>query len=156
MTANDRAHLLADGPCWELKGRLDSERFFEAIGSLLPEATTIFLEARPTESVVVLALDRHLQEPVFLPERGTYWPKTAIYQIPFKPAVLELLADFASGHAEPEICEHLHMYRGRECLLQWYDAFFDPVYLAPTVPQERVRHFAETVRARYRRCGAAV
>jgi len=156
VTDNHRAHLLMDGRCWELGGRVDSERFFESIGSLLPDATTLFLEAGSMASDVEMALNPHLQEPTLAPNPGTIWPKSRMYQLPFHSAVLKLLTDMASRHAEPELCDHLHVYGGTTHLLEWYDAFSDPVYLAPTVGAERVRDFAQAVGTQYRQRSAAV
>ena len=55
------------------------------------------------------------------------------------------LSDASSHHAEPEICDHLHFYRGQEVLVQWFDAFSDPLLISKSVARERVERFTSAV-----------
>ncbi len=79
-----------------------------------------------------------------------------IYGVRFDAAALQLLADLAAGHAEPELCDHMHVYRGTEPLLEWYYAFDDPLYINAAVPEERVRPFSDRLQLRYSWQKAAV
>ena len=55
------------------------------------------------------------------------------------------LAEAASHRAEPEICDHLHLYRGQDALVQWFDAFTVPLLISKSVPLDRVERFASAV-----------
>jgi hypothetical protein len=52
------------------------------------------------------------------------------------------LAEAAGHHAQPEICYHSHFYRDEEALVQWFDAFHDPLWISKTIPRERVETFS--------------
>jgi hypothetical protein len=55
------------------------------------------------------------------------------------------LSEAARRHAEPEICDHVHFYRDSEALLQWFDAFVDPLLVSKSVARQRVDRFASVV-----------
>jgi hypothetical protein len=61
------------------------------------------------------------------------------------PEFFARLSEAASHHAEPEICSHVHFYRGQEALVQWFDAFSDPLLVSKSVARERVERFASAV-----------
>ena len=44
--------------------------------------------------------------------------------------------------SEPEVCTHVHFYRGQEALVQWFDAFLDALLVSKSVARERVEQFA--------------
>jgi hypothetical protein len=67
------------------------------------------------------------------------------------PRNLEGLADLAERHAFPELAIHLHVYKGTDMLLQWYDAGGrDPLLLSKQIPVERVREFCNRLGVEYR------
>ena len=137
---------LWDRPHWELKGKVDSSMFFRALGGAIPEATTLFIEARPSRDV-----DAYLRSAVepgtYLPDRNTTWPKENLYRLPFNAQTLASLADLAERHAEPELLSHMHVYLGDASLLYWHDAFDrgSPALVADTVEADRLRAFASTM-----------
>ena len=47
--------------------------------------------------------------------------------------------------AEPEVCTHLHFYRGQQPLAQWFDAFADPLLVSTAISREQVERFAAAV-----------
>ena len=79
---------------------------------------------------------------------GTIWSwpqKNRRVSVRASSELFERLSDAASHHAEPEICSHVHFYRGQEALVQWFDAFSDPLLVSKSVARERVERFASAV-----------
>jgi hypothetical protein len=73
---------------------------------------------------------------------GTLWPRPAYYHVPATPRTLAELALLAESHAEPELAIHFHVYRTGKVLLEWHDAFSQPLLLDGELPESKVRDFA--------------
>jgi hypothetical protein len=136
--------LLWNQPHWELLGRMDSVRFFRHLAEALPGATTVFLEgtciAPETDAIL-----RSLSEPgEYLPEPQTLWPKARQYRLPFDAATMGVLAELMEKYAEPEVLEHLFLYRESSILLEFPDAFLRgcPVLISSECDEGRLREFA--------------
>lgn len=54
--------------------------------------------------------------------RNTIWPKQDVFHIPATRQNLDELLELTLNHAEPEICDHLVLYRDRQVLLWLHDA----------------------------------
>ena len=139
--------MLQDAHCWKVSGVKTAESFFRAVSLLVPDATHMFLEGSPAPNIKALlaaaADDVEYAAPV-----GTIWSwpqKEQRFSVGASSELFGRLAEAASGHAEPEICSHLHFYRNQEALVQWFDAFFDPLLVSKLVPREQVDRFASTV-----------
>jgi len=112
----------------------------------------MFLEGSPAPDVEALLADA-ADDTDYLAPVGTLWSwpqKERRFSVRASSQLFERLADAASHHAEPEVCSHLHFYRGEEALVQWFDAFVDPLLVSKVVPRERAEQFAVTVRATLR------
>ena len=60
-----------------------------------------------------------------------------------------MLSEIAKSCAEPEIAIHFHVYREGKVLLQWHDAFSEPIALSGEFPEEKVKAFAEALSMKY-------
>ncbi len=65
----------------------------------------------------------------------------------------DLLADLAERCAEPELAVHFHAYRDGEVLLEWHDAFTQPMLLAASLDENTVREFATALGATFEKTG---
>ena len=101
-------------------------------GSSIARAVREFLGARPAAS------DREL-------ERGTRFPVPKTFHMPLEGGNLAGLRALAELHAEPEICDHLAVYRDDELLLMAHDAGFGDVEVASSLPEDAVRRFRLTL-----------
>ena len=128
--------------CWYITGVTDAERFFRAVGEFLPEATHLYLEGTPAKEILAL-LSTHGADGDYQAPIGTLWslPRSRRLGFTTSLALFARLAEIATCHAEPEICYHLHLYRGDQPLLQWFDAFSDPLAVSRNVSRERVEQF---------------
>jgi hypothetical protein len=132
-----------NGPRWELWGKVDSSRFFKSLSSTFPTATTLFLEGTPSPDIDDFL--RSAAEPgPYLPDRQTAWPKGNLYRLRFDASTLTALAELAERHAEPEVCDHLHIYAGEVPLVYWHDAFdrASPMIVAAAADREHLQRLA--------------
>jgi hypothetical protein len=139
--------MLDESQCWKVSGVRTAEDFFRAASLLVPDATHMFLEGSPDpdiETVLAGAAD----DTAYTAPVGTIWSwpgKNRRFSVRASPELFARLSEASSTHAEPEICDHVHFYRGEEALVQWFDAFFEPLLISKSVARERVEQFASAV-----------
>ena len=139
--------MLEESSCWRVSGIRTAETFFRALSLLVPDATHMFLEGSPDSEIQSLLADSAADADYAAPV-GTMWSwpqKNQRISVRASSELFLRLSETASRHAEPEICCHVHLYRGHEVLVQWFDAFSDPLLVSKSVPRERVDHFASAV-----------
>jgi hypothetical protein len=139
--------MLEESKCWKVSGVKTAEEFFRAASLLLPDATHMFLEGSPDPDVEKLLADA-ADEADYAAPVGTLWSwpgKNQRFSVRVSSELFARLTEAASHHAEPEICSHVHFYRGQEALVQWFDAFSDPLLVSKSVARERVERFASAV-----------
>jgi hypothetical protein len=139
--------MLEENKCWKVSGVRRAEGFFRAVSLLVPDATHMFLEGSPDPDIEALlaaaADDADYAAPV-----GTIWSwpqKERRFSVRASPELFVGLSHAAAHHAEPEICSHIHFYRGQEALVQWFDAFVDPLLVSKSVARGQVERFASAV-----------
>src|SRR5262245_8694233 len=139
--------MLEESQCWKVSGVKKAEDFFRAVSLLVPEATHMFLEGSPhpqIEALLAAAADAgDYAAPV-----GTIWSwpqKAQRFSVRASPELFARLSEASSDHAEPEMCCHVHLYRDQDALVQWFDAFSDPLLVSKSVARDRVERFASTV-----------
>jgi hypothetical protein len=115
--------------------------FFRHLAALLPNATTLYAEGTSIAPGIDALLSSHAELTAYQAPRGTNWPRAITMRVRLSAAVLADLADLAGEHAEPEICDHLHIYADNEPLLHWFDAFEGPFLLSKSVPLVRIERF---------------
>jgi hypothetical protein len=103
----------------------------------------MFLEGCPDPDIEALLLDA-ADATDYLAPVGTLWswPHNRRYAVRASSQFFGRLADAASRHAEPEVCSHVHFYRGEKALAQWFDAFSNPLLVSNAVSREHVEQFA--------------
>lgn len=138
--------MLEESNCWRVAGVRTAEEFFRAVPALVPDATHMFLEGSPAPDIEALLIDADGAD--YAAPVGTYWSwpqRNRRFSVRASPALFARLSEAASQHAEPEICDHIHFYRDGNALVQWFDAFLDPLLVSKVVPRERVERFALAV-----------
>src|SRR5438874_2376635 len=143
-----RSDLLKERSCWRISGVRDAAAFFRAIPLLTPNATHVFLEGAPARDVVA-GFAAHLDDQSdYAAPRGTIWSfpgRNRRFTLRASAALFAHLSEAAACHAEPEICYHVHLYRNDEPLVQWFDAFDDPMLVARSVPRPQIERFCSEV-----------
>jgi len=139
--------MLDESRCWKVSGVRTAEDFFRAVSLLVPDATHMFLEGSPVPDIEAVLADA-ADDTGYTAPVGTIWSwpgKNRRFSVRASPELLLRLSEASSNHSEPEICDHVHLYRGEEALVQWFDAFSDPILISKSVTRERVERFASAV-----------
>lgn len=148
--SNQRAKRLSGGEAWEIVRVPDVSAFFRVLPRLLPEATTAFLESLSMASDVARALGPFTEVSTYEAPFGTVWPTPTRLRLRSSAELFDRLGALAERHAGPEICDSFHVYRFADPLLQWFDAFDDPIQVSKDVPIQRLQRICKELGVDYR------
>jgi len=134
-----------------LEKRIDPELFFRALPHHLPEATTLFVEGAVISNEVKSWLREHVQQGPYLPAKGSMGEplEDGYFRCSFSIELLTGLARLSESHAEPELCDHIFVYRDTEPLLEYYDFPENEIWLPSTLPETRIGVLASALGVRY-------
>src|ERR1019366_8897622 len=120
-------------PHWEVSGMQWKHLpgFFRALPSLLPEGSVLYLEgtSRSARDLITF-LQSHAAIGISKVALGTIWPRPRCAHASITSESMLELACLSERLVVPEVCSHLHAYKDGRILLEWYDAFSDPVLIA--------------------------
>jgi hypothetical protein len=88
-----------------------------AIDETLPKDATHYVEGSSLSPDLMDFLARRRTATRHEVKVGTVWPKPKGFHLPLSGTNLGELRGLAARHAEPEICDHLVVYRESEVLL---------------------------------------
>jgi len=136
---------------WEVTAPRDHSAFFEGLAALVPSGSILYLEGTSFCQEVLDFLTNASIEPAIKIAVGTLWPKPKVFHIPATSENLKAIAAFLEQHAQPEVCDHVHVYSEGKVLLWWHDALFrDPFLVSKTIPEQELRTFCETLELNYK------
>lgn len=113
-----------------------------------PKPVLYFEGGSPNEEISTFMAAHAIPETVHI-ATGTIWPEPKVFHVPATRENIDLLADLAERCAEPELAVHVHVYRDREVLLEWHDAFTQPMLVAAALGENTVRGFAAALGATF-------
>lgn len=143
--------ILDMSACWEVaKGRKDCQTCFRELPKLFPPAATLCIEGTSIAPDVKSYLDAHRVKQRTKVQLGTAWPRPAVYHVPCDEQTLSGIVELAEKHAEPEMCDHLYVYKDQRVLLTWNDVFSDPLYISKKVPEDKVKVFCQALGCSYK------
>ena len=123
----------------------DFDELLRAIDEVMPKDAVLYVEGTSIAPDVAAFLDeRKAGDPQAI-EPGTIWPKPAVFHLPLGGTNLVELREIAESHAEPEVADHLVVYRGRQVLLWAHDAGAGYVELSRALPAGVVRSFQDSL-----------
>ena len=82
---------------------------------------------------------------------GTIWPRPKVFHVPATATALTELAKIMGHHAEPELAVHFHVYRNESVLLEWHDAFSQPMLMSGAIPEEKIKVLADKIGKDFRK-----
>ena len=126
---------------WQISNVKIASKFFRYMDLLLPENSIVFFEGTAVSQIIKDFYSSHPAGKTMRIRGGTIWPRPSSFHVPLK--YMKELAVLAENCAEFEICDHLHAYADSVVLLEWYDAWFDPFYLAVQIAERQVSAFCE-------------
>lgn len=130
-------------PFWEIAGKTDFSSLFAALPDLLPSDCFLYFEGgSPSGGLLKFLEERKMPERTHVAP-GTIWPKPDAFHIPATSATLNSLGELMHCSAYPELAIHFHVYLGQSVLLEWHDAFTEPMLLSGKFSEPQVRAFAD-------------
>jgi hypothetical protein len=139
---------IEDRQPWKVETTKDAETFLRALGPFAAEGTFVYFEDIPFDEVRTYLRGVSVP-PAAQVEMGTIWPRPECFHAPLTADGTEALAQFLADNPTALLCIHLIVYRDDAVLLQWYDVFDNPIYLARSVPEEAVSRFAKAIGSKY-------
>jgi hypothetical protein len=130
---------------WRVSGASDLPAFLRALPALLPSGSTLRLELDHPDEDIAGFLRQFAIQSDMTRDRGTLWPRAELHHVPIRQDVMSALAQLAEVRAEHDVAEHMIAYRGDEIFLEWYDAVFDPIFIAKAIDERMVSAFAQSV-----------
>ena len=137
-------------PKWEISACRDMPAFLRTLITMIPEDSILYLEDGSPDREISSYLEKRKTPSPCKVQLGTIWPRPVCYHMPFTPDNVTGLAEIMERHATPEVAVHIHVYKDNKILLQWYDAFDDPMYISDAVDEEKIRQFCESLSLEYR------
>ncbi len=134
--------LNLDEPFWELTGKTGFSALFRALHEIISENSVLYFEGgSPGGELLTFLKTKSIPEQTHVAV-GTIWPRPDYYHVPATAENISRLADISENIAEPELAVHFHIYCKGEVILQWHDAFSDPMLLSGKLAEEKIRSFA--------------
>lgn len=125
--------------------RVDSSKFFKALANYFQDATTLFIEGDSIANEVMNLYKENIEKGDYLPRSGTTFPRSTKIRCKYSVEFMNELACIADKHAEPELCDHLHLYNDNNVILEWMDAFSDEILISKSVPEKVVKQFSAAI-----------
>jgi hypothetical protein len=142
VPAEEMEGIRLRGLFWEVEvERLDHAAFLRRLPDLVSNEAVLVLEGGAHPVGLRRFLEAHAVPAQANVARGTVWPRATVFHVPTRPPVLSELGDLAENCAAPEICDHLHVYKDDQVLLEWYDTFSNPFFISKQVPEQRLGEF---------------
>ncbi len=132
-------------PYWEVTGKTTFAALLRALGDFLPEGCILYFEGGSPDRMLLKFFNAHAISEQTHVAIGILWPSPVYYHVPATPENLAELARLAESHAEPELAVNFHVYRNGKVLLQWHDAFSDPMLLDGEIPESKVQALASAL-----------
>jgi hypothetical protein len=136
--------------CWELTRPKDFPNLFRGFIEFLPENSILCFELGiPKGELKDFFLTNSIPERINIP-KGTLWPKSQVFHVPATNEILRKLSELAEHYAAFEVAEHFHVYCDGQVLIDWYDAFDDPMYVSKKISENKVAEFCKTLSIKYK------
>lgn len=123
---------------WKVRPPRKLNRLPAALQALLPPDSVLVWEGTSIDPDVERRLAEHFVPPALEIRPGTIWPQPKVLHVRATPQALQIFGELLESFAQPEICNNLYAYVDGTLLLQWHDAFSDPVYIAGTIPEPAI------------------
>lgn len=136
---------------WEVSGESDFPSLFTALPELLPNGCILYFEGGSPTGELLHFLEAHDVPEAAHVAYGTIWPKPRVFHVPAVSRTMHRLAELTRSCASPEVAIHFHVYRTQTVLIEWHDAFDQPMLLSGELPEQKIRTFAERLSMSYKR-----
>ena len=147
MKTQTDLELTVNPPCWEVSP-VDLYEFLRQLPTLMPSDSVLCLEGVEASDV-----EKYLHKRTATLEnetdQGFLRMRPKVFYMPITEDNLQELAILAEGYAEPEVCDHLRVYRNGKIILSWHDLPSDPFYLASEIDEVALKKFCDGLGCTY-------
>jgi len=145
----DGIRLDTTRPYWEVDGPKTFTELFGALPCLLPQGAVLYFEGGLLDAEILDFMATSAMPEQTHVAMGTIWPRPKVFHVPATESTLTTLAAIMEHHAEPELAVHFHVYQANTVLLEWHDAFAQPMMISGSIPEEQVKSFADMIGKTY-------
>jgi hypothetical protein len=138
-------------PYWEVDGPKTFREMFNALKGWVPEDAILYFEDGSPDAEIIEFMSTHSVPEVSHVAMGTIWPRPKMFHVPATKGVLTKLAKIMEHHAEPELAIHFHIYHNDTVLLEWHDAFSQPMLISGAIPEKKIIILANKIGENYKR-----
>src|ERR1035438_4621057 len=132
-------------PLWEVEGKTDFSKVFSGLADLLPANSILYFEGgSPPKDILNFLSENSGPEKIHV-AYGTIWPRPQTFHVLASAQNLQKLADLMCSRVYPELAIHFHVYCEDKILLQWYDAFTQPMLLSNKFSSETIEKVSNSV-----------
>jgi hypothetical protein len=147
----DGLRMEIDGPFWDVDGPKTFTEILTALDGWLPDNSILYFEGgSPDKEINQFMAAKAISEQTHI-AFGTIWPRPRVYHVPANHDTLRLLTTIMERHAEPELAIHFHVYRQGKMIIEWHDAFSQPMLIKGEMPEEQIKEFTRRLGTEYRR-----
>ena len=114
--------ILSDADALEVGYVTDLYALLRAIDEAMPKDAVLYVEATAIAPDVASFLGTRTAQDRRQITPNTLWPKPKVFHLPLTGKNLAEFRNLAEKHAEPEVADHLVVYRGEDVLLWAHDA----------------------------------
>ena len=132
-------HLDLTQPYWEVQGPKTFRDLFVAIRGWFPEDAILYFEGGYEGSEIHDFMVKYAIKERTHIALGTIWPRPKVFHVPATDVILTELIGIAEHHAEPELAVHFHIYRNDTVLLEWHDAFDQPMLINGEITVDQIK-----------------
>ena len=128
---------------WSLSAKkIDSTHLFQKMSELFTGSYTIFLEGTSISDKAEFFYRENSSQVDYLPQKSTIWPKSRTFSCDATKSFWNGLIELSKNHAEPELFDHFFICKKSTPIVEWWDAFLDPLYLSACIPESKINAFA--------------
>lgn len=138
---------IVEPPCWEVSPT-DFYDFLHQLPKLALNNSTLCLEgvsAPEIESYLQRRPTSYKNET----NQGFLKMGSKIFFMPITEDNLQGFVLLTEKYAEPEICDHLRVYRGDKIILSWHDLPSDPFYVSNEIDETVLVNFCANLGCEY-------
>jgi hypothetical protein len=136
---------------WVIKGFRDFPAFLKSLGNLFPSGAVLYVEGTSIARDVQDFLRSKCPEKTTKVGMGTIWPRPQTFHMALTPENVSGLAKLAQQHALPEVCDHLHVYKENQVLLEAHDIADQCVSLSGNFSADRMKQLCAELGSQYKK-----
>lgn len=149
FVADKKGLSFGKAPVWKVSCCKDLPMFLKALNELLPPGSVLYLEGGPALTDMQPFFEARMPEQTADIAPGTTWPRPQNFHMKANMENLYGLAKLTARTNPLAFAWHLHVYKDGQLLLQWYDAFMEPLFISKDIAEDKIKGFCETLGLQY-------